>query len=93
MPTLSPDEALEHLRGIRADFNALVASHGKASEADTRVKLVDRVLKEVCGTRPLLCAEAKREGVSFIVPKTLASHKSFALEGALVTDRQAVANS
>jgi hypothetical protein len=37
------------LDAIIADFHDFCASHGTASEADTRVKLIDRILKEVCG--------------------------------------------
>lgn len=44
-----PDTSLSALDAIIAEFNAFVAEHGAASEADTRVKFIDRVLKEVCG--------------------------------------------
>jgi hypothetical protein len=49
MSTLTPDQALEALKRIRAEFDAFIVSDGAATEADTRAKLVDRVLKEVCG--------------------------------------------
>ncbi len=42
------DEALERLNAITADFSVFVAGKGGTSEADTRVKLIDRILKEVC---------------------------------------------
>ncbi len=42
------DNALKNLKKIAIDFSAFVSEKGKVSEADTRVKLIDRVLKEVC---------------------------------------------
>lgn len=42
------DQALERLKGIVASFAAFIAEKGRVSEADTRVKLIDRILKEVC---------------------------------------------
>jgi hypothetical protein len=44
-----PDNGIEKLRAIREDFDKFIATAGEASEADTRVKLVDRILTEVCG--------------------------------------------
>jgi len=43
-----PDDALDKLRGIIDEFADFCTTKGRVSEADTRVKLVDRVLKEVC---------------------------------------------
>src|SRR5712671_1835180 len=43
-----PDAALEALREIIAAFTAFCDAHGAVSEADTRVKVIDRILKEVC---------------------------------------------
>ncbi len=45
----SPDDAIEALRSIRDEFAAFCASRGRASEADTRAKVIDRVLREVLG--------------------------------------------
>ena len=42
------DFALGRLVKIEASFSTFLATKGKVSEADTRVKLIDRVLKEVC---------------------------------------------
>lgn len=42
------DLALEHLTEIRTEFSAFVKGEGRASETDTRIKLIDRILKEVC---------------------------------------------
>lgn len=42
------DIALNRLRDIEREFSDFIAEKGKASEADTRVKLIDRILKEVC---------------------------------------------
>ena len=42
------DKALEHLNTIAEEFSSFLKAAGKISEADTRVKLIDRVLKEVC---------------------------------------------
>lgn len=44
----SADEALERLKSIAAEFRTFTADRGRTSEADTRVKLIDRILKEVC---------------------------------------------
>lgn len=43
-----PDAALEALRAIVEEFSRFVAAKGAVSEADTRVKLIDRVLVQVC---------------------------------------------
>lgn len=42
-----PDTALKTLKEIIKDFEAFCKSRGGASETDTRVKVIDRVLKEV----------------------------------------------
>lgn len=44
-----PDEALERLSKIYDEFGEFCAKRGNVSEADTRVKIIDRVLKEVLG--------------------------------------------
>lgn len=44
-----PDDALNALREITKEFATFVAGKGGASEADTRAKLIDRILVEVCG--------------------------------------------
>lgn len=44
-----PDTALDNLRSIIRDFDAFVRFKGSVGEADTRVKLIDRILVEVCG--------------------------------------------
>ena len=44
------DIALNHLKDIEREFATFIAEKGKASESDTRVKLIDRVLKEVCSS-------------------------------------------
>jgi hypothetical protein len=43
-----PDLALQELQRINKEFAALIGDKGAASEADTRVKLVDRILTSVC---------------------------------------------
>lgn len=43
------DTNLAALDAIIAEFKTFVAEHGGASETDTRVKVIDRILKEVCG--------------------------------------------
>jgi hypothetical protein len=48
-PDDDPDAALDTLRGIIRDFAVFVAGKGAASEADTRVKVIDRILVQVCG--------------------------------------------
>jgi len=42
------DEGIKRLEAITEEFNSFVSARGKASEADTRVKFIDRILKEVC---------------------------------------------
>lgn len=42
------DVALKRLNAIAEEFSSFLQTAGKVSEADTRVKLIDRVLKEVC---------------------------------------------
>jgi len=44
-----PDEAQKALRAIAAEFSEFCEAHGAASEADTRAKVIDRILTEVCG--------------------------------------------
>ncbi len=43
------DEALEKLGHIQTDYTDFLRQHGEASEADTRIKLIDRTIKEVLG--------------------------------------------
>jgi len=45
---ISVDEGLEALRAIKDEFAEFCALHGNVSEADTRAKVIDRVLREVC---------------------------------------------
>lgn len=45
----SADESLIALKRIKDEFKAFCDERGSSSEADTRVKVIDRVLKEVCG--------------------------------------------
>lgn len=47
--TVNPDTAIEALRSIRDEFARFCAHRGRASEADTRAKVIDRVLREVLG--------------------------------------------
>ncbi len=49
MPSLTPDEALENLKRISLEFNELVDQRGPTNEADTRAKLIDNILRDVCG--------------------------------------------
>lgn len=42
------DEGIKSLKAIISEFSSFVSTKGKVSEADTRVKFIDRVLKEVC---------------------------------------------
>src|SRR5262245_2421601 len=99
------DVALERLKNIEREFSDFIVAKGKASEADTRVKMIDRVLKEVCSwpeaeisredhvqsgftdyqlrvrRQPFCVVEAKREGLSFVLPIGVAS-RSPTLDGA-----------
>jgi hypothetical protein len=42
------DQALSRINTIIASFAQFLKDKGEASETDTRVKFIDRVLKEVC---------------------------------------------
>lgn len=44
----SPDTALQALKSAYAEFDSFVAQGGRVSEADTRCKLIDAILKGVC---------------------------------------------
>src|SRR3954468_22663092 len=44
-----PDAALDALKETMAEFAEFCASQGQVSETDTRVKLIDRILTDVCG--------------------------------------------
>jgi len=44
-----PDLGIDALRAIKEQFSLFCANRGKVSEADTRVKVIDRILKEVLG--------------------------------------------
>jgi hypothetical protein len=46
---MSPDDAVESLSRIHNDFASFFETFGEVSEADTRVKVIDSVLKEVLG--------------------------------------------
>ena len=43
-----PDSALQRLKQIEQEFAAFCAARGTVSEADTRAKLIDEILTEVC---------------------------------------------
>ena len=44
-----PDIALQVLSRTIKDFEEFVRAKGAVSESDTRVKLIDRILVQVCG--------------------------------------------
>ena len=44
----SPDQALQQLKRINQQFATFCTGRGTVSEADTRVKLIDKILTEVC---------------------------------------------
>jgi hypothetical protein len=48
-PGNGPDGGLVSLRGIIREFEAFVSTEGEVSEADTRAKVIDKVLVQVCG--------------------------------------------
>lgn len=106
----NPDAGLEALRKLSAEFAAFRENRGRVSEADTRVKVIDRILKDVlhwpedaisredhvhsgfidytlrAQNRQYVAVEAKREGIAFTLPTTLAPHRHLKLDGALTTD-------
>jgi hypothetical protein len=45
---LAADEAIEALRAIKREFTEFCALNGNVTEADTRAKVIDRLLREVC---------------------------------------------
>jgi hypothetical protein len=47
MPT--PDNALAALRTTASEFAAFCSQNGSATEADTRAKIIERILRDVCG--------------------------------------------
>jgi predicted type IV restriction endonuclease len=46
---LNADDALATFQVIMTEFSAFADASGAVTEADTRAKLIDRILKEVCG--------------------------------------------
>lgn len=46
---MNPDQAIVTLKSISTDFKEFIEGHPHVSEADTRVKLIDRIIKEVLG--------------------------------------------
>lgn len=45
---ITVNEGLEALRAIKGEFADFCSVHGNVSEADTRAKVIDRILREVC---------------------------------------------
>ena len=109
---LTPDEALSNISKIFEDFSEFCSKSGKVSEADTRSKIIDRILVEGLGWdekdisregpivrgyfdycishngRNLFVVEAKREGIPFVIPKTLWTKRKFRLNGAIKTNKE-----
>lgn len=50
---MSPDEALERLEAIGVEFSEFCSQRGRVSEADTRAKVVDAVVRDVRLARAL----------------------------------------
>lgn len=46
---MHPDDGFQTLESIYSEFKDFCAKRGQTSEADTRVKIIDRILKEVLG--------------------------------------------
>lgn len=63
---VNPDIGIEQLRSIKNEFASFCAERGRISEADTRVKLVDRVLREVCMWPEGAIAREENATVGFI---------------------------
>lgn len=60
----NPDKSYAVFKEIIDDFKDFCTHHGKVSEADTRVKLIDRILKEALNwPEPLLSRENHTEGI------------------------------
>jgi hypothetical protein len=99
------------LSEISKAFAAFKAERGRVSEADTRVKIIDRILTEVlmwpeeCISReghvhsgfidytlsvqgrPYVAVEAKKEGISFVLPIDAEKHRGLRIDGPLSTDK------
>lgn len=59
---MSPDEALERLEAIGVEFSEFCSQRGRVSEADTRAKVVDAVVRDVCGwPEPCISREDRAE--------------------------------
>ncbi len=111
-----PDLAFEKYKTLLIEFKSFCDSHGSVSEADTRVKLIDRVLKEVLNwqepfiTRedythgpksgfsdykltikesPYVVVEAKREGISFVLPE-LSGRRRLKISGILQSSKEVI---
>lgn len=70
----NPDNSLENLSKIYTEFGDFTRKHGKASEADTRVKIIDKILTDVlCWPESSIIRE-KHAPVGFI-DYVLASNK------------------
>ena len=46
---ITPDRAYENLISITKEFEEFCSLKGSVSEADTRAKVIDAILKNVCG--------------------------------------------
>jgi hypothetical protein len=84
-----PDTALDALRGIIQEFRTFVAGRGSVSESDTRAKLVDRILVQVCGWPEDAMAREEHVDSGFIAaftfPETTA--KTLKIGGSLITNK------
>jgi predicted type IV restriction endonuclease len=62
----NPDTALQALREIIKEFSTFVAEKGSVSESDTRAKLIDRILVQVCGWQEAAIAREEHVDSGFI---------------------------
>lgn len=62
----SADEALARLNEITLQFADFCREHGRVSEADTRAKVIDTVLRDVCGWPEAAISREDRVGAGYL---------------------------
>jgi hypothetical protein len=76
-----PDTALDALKEIIGEFKTFIAGHGSVSESDTRAKLIDKILVQVCGWPEELIAREEHVESGFIdYSLSIRGHRYVAVE-------------
>jgi predicted type IV restriction endonuclease len=71
----SIDNRIEKLKAIYTEFGEFCSRKGNASEADTRVKVIDRILKEVLGWKENQISREDKVSAGFVDYKLSALDK------------------